>query len=211
MNELLIKKNNGDYEAAESFNKLKIIWLPGCSAAKIVVHESVLIRGSLAIAIHNNSKIVIENNCIFEGANHISTFKDCEIHIGRSTMIRGASILLSNEFNLKVSIGEDCLIAPGVYIRPSDAHTIYDIDSQHVLNKPTRGICIDNHVWIGQDAFICKDVHIPQNCVIGARSLVTNKQFEPNSIIAGCPARTVKRGINWSKKFIWQFEKDIKS
>lgn len=64
MNELLIKKNNGDYEAAESFNKLKIIWLPGCSAAKIVVHESVLIRGSLAIAIHNNSKIVIENNCI---------------------------------------------------------------------------------------------------------------------------------------------------
>lgn len=51
---------------------------------------------------------------------------------------------------------------------------------------------VGNDVWIGSDALIIPGVTIGSGAVIGARSVVT-KNIEPYTIVAGVPARTIKK------------------
>ena len=53
-------------------------------------------------------------------------------------------------------------------------------------------IRIEDHVWVGQDAVILKGVTIGKGAVVGAFSVVT-RDVEPWTVVAGNPARVVKR------------------
>lgn len=55
-----------------------------------------------------------------------------------------------------------------------------------------KSIVIADYVWIGFDAVILKGVHIGEGAIIGARSVVT-RDVEPWTVVAGNPARMVKR------------------
>ncbi|MBR4891899.1 MAG: hypothetical protein IKZ34_01820 [Alphaproteobacteria bacterium] len=46
---------------------------------------------------------------------------------------------------------------------------------------------------------ILKGTKIPDNCIVGARSLVNKKFDEPNVILVGIPAVIKKRGIQWER------------
>ena len=83
----------------------------------------------------------------------------------------------------------------GITIRNNDIHKIFDITTQSTLNQP-RDIKIANHVWIAPNATILKGVTIHDNSIIGTNALVT-KECQPNSIMAGNPAKIVKQNINW--------------
>lgn len=61
---------------------------------------------------------------------------------------------------------------------------------------------IGKHVWIGKDSKIGKNVKIADNSIVGWGSIVTKEFNEPNVIIAGIPAKIVKRGINWDRRCI---------
>lgn len=101
--------------------------------------------------------------------------------------------------NTKISIGNDCKLSYAVEIKATDAHTVYDKETLEVLNPP-KDIKIGNHVWISRGCFITKGAVIPNNCIVGANSLVNKNFEEENCIIAGSPAKIVKREINWSRK-----------
>ena len=77
----------------------------------------------------------------------------------------------------------------GAYVTDSDWHGVYD--RNEVAGSPKEVILEDN-VWIGDSAIICKGVRIGKNSIIGAGSVVT-KNVEPNSIYAGNPAKFVKK------------------
>lgn len=55
-------------------------------------------------------------------------------------------------------------------------------------------VVIGNNVWIGDKATILSGVHIGDNVIIGANSVVT-KDVPSNSLAAGNPARIIK-GLN---------------
>ena len=57
---------------------------------------------------------------------------------------------------------------------------------------PMAPIRIEDHVWVGQDAVILKGVTIGKGAVVGAFSVVT-RDVEPWTVVAGNPARVVKR------------------
>ncbi len=123
--------------------------------------------------------------------------------IGRNATVMTARIRVTAEPDLECIIGSGALISANVNFRPSDGHTIFDINNPlNVLNEPLRGIHVGNHVWIGADVTILKDVTIPDDCVIGRGSLVTCRPYETHSIIAGVPARTIRTGVSWSHKHI---------
>lgn len=130
----------------------------------------------------------------------ISTRFSSQVVIGRDFSCISCNLELHDEANTKILIGEDCQFSYGINIRTSDGHAIYDTNTGEVLNVPKGKIEIGNHVWVGMHTKILKDVHISDNSIIGAGSIVTKSFDEPNVIIAGTPAKIVKHNVNWNRK-----------
>jgi carbonic anhydrase/acetyltransferase-like protein (isoleucine patch superfamily) len=56
-----------------------------------------------------------------------------------------------------------------------------------------HGCTIADNVLIGMGATVLNGAVIGENCIVGANALVTQgKQFEPNSLIMGVPAKAVR-------------------
>ena len=111
--------------------------------------------------------------------------------------------------NCTVRIGKDCMFSNKIEFLLGDGHTLYNLDNPQNVNTTNFGITIGNHVWIGHDVKILKDVIIPDNTVIGTSSLV-NKQFsKPNTVIAGIPAKVVKENIGWDRRRVEEYLSDM--
>ena len=99
----------------------------------------------------------------------------------------------------RIILGEDCMFSNQISIRTSDHHSILDNDGNRL--NPGADVIIGSHVWIGYQSMILKGAVIPDNCVIGARSLLTSSlNINKNSIVAGSPAKILKDDINWCRK-----------
>jgi len=108
-----------------------------------------------------------------------------EIKIGKYCLITPGVRIMAAE---SIVIGDACMIAHGVYISDADWHGIYDRAEPVGATKP---VIMEDNVWIGDSAIICKGVTIGKNSIIGAGAVVT-KDVPPNSIYAGNPAKLVK-------------------
>ena len=90
---------------------------------------------------------------------------------------------------MKITIGSNVLIGPGVHIYSATHPTDIKTRSRYALGK---GVSIGNDCWIGGGAIICPGVTIGNGCVIGAGSVVT-RDVPANSMALGNPARVVKK------------------
>ena len=95
-----------------------------------------------------------------------------------------------------VTIGHSCMMASNVYITDSDWHGIYD----RVDIGALAAVSIGNNVWIGDSAIICKGVSIGDNSIIGAGAVVVT-DVPANCVAAGNPARVV-RELNAERDFV---------
>ena len=110
-----------------------------------------------------------------------------KIEVGRNTFINYNCTILDVA---RVRIGDYCQIAPNVSIYtaghpvpPAARNTLYEYGIE---------ITIGNNVWIGGNVVICPGVHIGDNTVIGAGSVV-NKDIPAWSVAAGNPCRVIRR------------------
>ena len=87
------------------------------------------------------------------------------------------------------------MFAAGAYITDADWHGIYD--RTEVVGR-TRPVILEENVWIGDGAKVCKGVTIGENSVIGAGSVVAT-DIPSNVVAAGNPAR-VLRGLDPTQK-----------
>lgn len=157
----------------------------------------------LAIEIYgnNNTIFIDESVSYFHGIIYIGVpdcqTNNCKIVIGKNCVCNGCNIRLLED-DSRVSIGDDCLFSNNVSLWCTDTHTIVDCNDE-ILNLG-KFISIGNHVWISNNVSILKNTKIPNNSIVGLGSVVTKEFEEENSIIAGNPARIVKRNINWSQE-----------
>lgn len=85
-----------------------------------------------------------------------------------------------------IEIGDSCMLAESVMITDSDWH-----DRYHRIYPGKRvPVVLEDNVWIGDRATICKGVRIGENSIVGAGSVVT-RDVPANTIAAGNPARVV--------------------
>ena len=206
-NRIVILDSDGRTRCAQDVPGLKIIFKGTNSLVEL--QEPFYFVDS-CVTLGNNAIVKIDKS-IYPIRNLTVTNMDmARLHIGENFACNGCLIENHDEPGLMVDIGNDCLFSYGIKIRVSDGHTIYDNNSMLVINKPKNGVKIGNHVWIGADAFILKDSVIPDNTVVGARSLISNKVFaEKNTVLAGTPARVVRRDVNWDRKSTSEFEQNM--
>lgn len=100
----------------------------------------------------------------------------------------------------KVFIGEDCMFATNNQIRTDDAHGIYDVHTGKRVNL-AKDIYIGKHVWVGFNAVILGGAYIGDGSVVGMNALV-KKRFPNNCIIAGNPAKLIKKDVFWERPFL---------
>ncbi len=87
-----------------------------------------------------------------------------------------------------INIEENVYMGPGVYLI-SQNHDLNDY-TQYTKAKP---IIIRKNTWIGANAIILSEVELGEHTVVGAGSVVTKPFTAGNQLIAGNPARVVKR------------------
>lgn len=203
-NKIILHKKNGSVKEVLFLNGLDIkfkgknstveIWEPykfekkfGAKKSKIIIKGDdnyISIKNtnrsiySLRISgINNNNKLLIGENFFSTGYLHIE-FADCS--------------------NLTLTIGDNCMFGQGVNIMLSDFHSILDMATGERINKPKKGISIGNKVWLAREVRVLKDISIADETIVATRSVVNKSCTESNVILAGIPAKIVKRGITWN-------------
>ena len=124
---------------------------------------------------------------------------NCRVDIGNRVVINGVTLYLQEDKS-NVSIGEDSQLSWGIDIWCTDAHTITNLKREPI--NFAQSIEIGKHAWVGKDVKIGKNTKIPDNSIVGWGSIVTKVFNEPNIILAGIPAKIVKRCINWDRRCI---------
>lgn len=103
----------------------------------------------------------------------------------------------------KVKIGDNCQMAPNVAIYTA-GHPIHPAtrNSQYEYGKP---VTIGDNVWIGGNTVLCPGVHVGNNVVIGAGSVVT-KDLPDWCIAAGNPCRVIRKITDADKRKLFRDE-----
>ncbi len=98
-----------------------------------------------------------------------------------------------------VTLGDHVLVASRVFISDHNHgnYSPFGVESdpyQIPKNRPlfSKTVFIDSNVWIGEGAFILPGVTVGFGSVIAAGAVVT-KDVPPQTIVAGNPARVIKK------------------
>lgn len=111
----------------------------------------------------------------------------CNISVGENFFANFNLTILDEAL---VTIGDNVFIGPNVSIYTA-CHPL-EPEARNTCVEWAEPVTIGNSVWIGGSATILPGVTIGDNCVIGAGSVVT-KDVESNTVVAGNPARVIKR------------------
>ena len=103
----------------------------------------------------------------------------------------------------KVKIGDNCLLAPNVAIYTA-GHPVHP-DTRASMYEYGKEVTIGDNVWIGGNAVICPGVHIGNNVVIGAGSVVT-KDIPDWAIAAGNPCKVIRLITEADRKKLFRDE-----
>jgi len=102
----------------------------------------------------------------------------------------------------KIYIGNYVLIGPNVGIISAN-HNLENT----ISHKEDSKVIINDYCWIGMNSVIMPNVELGENTIIGAGSVVTKSFLDGNCVIAGNPAKIIKRlNKNNIKKWTSNFE-----
>lgn len=90
----------------------------------------------------------------------------------------------------KVRIGDNCQFAPNVAIYTA-GHPVHP-DTRNTLYEYGKEVTVGDNVWLGGNTVLCPGVHIGNNVVIGAGSVVT-RDIPDWSVAAGNPCRVIRK------------------
>lgn len=152
--------------------------------------------------IHIGNNVVIDDNCVLDAKGQAN--KGIKIHngvfIGRSTILTCHNGNIELEDN--VNIGFNCVISSlsSIVIKKNHLMAAFcylvggDHDSDRTdipvlfQGRSSKGISIDENVWLGAGVAVLDGVNIGRDTIIGAGAVV-NKDVQEYAIAAGLPAK----------------------
>lgn len=165
--------------------KLEHDWYPEPLPANVSIGERCWVYSSFAF-LHYQSRrergVAIGHDTGVYNGTFFDLGPDGSVEVGDYSTLVGAII----NSNAPVKIGNYVFVAHEVVIA-DDAMAV----PGRAVERP-REIVIEDNVWIGARAVILGGVRIGEGSIIGAASVV-NFDVEPYSLVAGNPARVVKK------------------
>lgn len=121
------------------------------------------------------------------------------LHLGDNVYL-GDDVFLDPDFCWLITIGDDCTLAPRVFVLAHDA-------SMKKLVGYTRvgHTTIGPRTFIGAGTIILPGVAIGADCIIGAGSVVSHDVPE-GSVAVGAPAKVIGRSIDHGARHAEQLE-----
>lgn len=110
--------------------------------------------------------------------------------LGNGVTLNDGCVL--NATSSSIEIGSNCTISSGAQILAAtyDVETFLIGHNKHHISKP---VVIGDNVWVCAGAIICPGVHIMGGAIIAAGAVVTKDITEKNVIVAGNPAKIIRR------------------
>lgn len=113
----------------------------------------------------------------------INVVRGNRVRIGKNVVVMYNCLMMAAG---GITIEDDVRVAANVQLI-SNNHDIHDRDI--LVCKP---VLLQRNCWIGAGASILPGVTVGENAVVDAGSVVT-KDVEPDTIVAGNPARVIRR------------------
>jgi acetyltransferase-like isoleucine patch superfamily enzyme len=169
----------------------------------VVFGANVTIRHPHKIAIGDN--VVIDDQCCLDakGADNTGIVIGDGVFIGRNTILscKNGDILIEDRANLgfnceifsasRVRVGKSILMAAYTYLVGGDH--LYDRVDIPVLDqgRTTRGIDVDDNVWLGTHVVVTDGSRIGRDAIVGAGAVVVG-EIPEFAIATGIPARVIR-------------------
>lgn len=139
--------------------------------------------------IHLGKGVRLSARTTFSGARNAP--ERPAIEIGAGTYVGHRVVLRAGT---RLRIGERCHLASNVFVSGDPGHPL-DPERRRTEAAPPedlKRIDIGDDVWIAEGAAIVGEVAIGDGAIVAARSVV-HKDVPPHSLVAGVPAKVVKR------------------
>lgn len=117
----------------------------------------------------------------------ISNYKNLKFHSSSLNNFQSFGCYYQN-IDATIYLCKNVYIAPNVGLITTN-HDINDL-KRHIKGK---SIVIGSHSWIGMNSVILPGVKLGKKTIVGAGSVVTKSFRSGNVVIAGNPARVIKR------------------
>jgi acetyltransferase-like isoleucine patch superfamily enzyme len=142
------------------------------------------------LRMHPRSSLRIEGRVQFMRACTVTVGYDATLTIGSDTFLNdGAEVWCCSP---NTTIGPGCAISWGVRIVDTDFHKLL----KNGAATPHAPVHIGQNCWIGANALVLKGVNIGGGSVVAAGAVVTS-EVPPCSLVAGVPARVVRKDVTW--------------
>lgn len=145
-----------------------------------------IIRRNARLDLNAGNKLIIGDRTIIE--NHVILNNGIgDIEIGNNTMITSRGMILG-----PVLIGNNVILGIGSQVLGL-THDYENVEIP-IKDQGVTGtkVVIEDDVWIGGNCVIIQGVKIGKRSLVAAGSVVT-KDVEPYTIVAGNPARPIKK------------------
>jgi acetyltransferase-like isoleucine patch superfamily enzyme len=139
----------------------------------------------------HGAELVVGGRVAIAAGCWINVFPSATLTIGDRTYLNFNTTVIASE---RIEIGAECAIAWNVSIIDTDFHFLSPDDEKPLAAKDP--VKIGDRVWIGTGSTVLKGVRIGDGAVVAAHAVVS-RDVPPKCLVAGSPARVIKRDVRW--------------
>jgi acetyltransferase-like isoleucine patch superfamily enzyme len=156
---------------------------------RITIGEQVMIDDQVVLDAKGESSAIVLGNNLLIARNTILSCNDSSIRTGNLLSI-GASCIISSRSH--ISIGSNVQIGAGSQLM-AGTHSADDPEMPSLLQpRVSKGITVEDNVWIGNGTIILDGVTVGRNSIVGAGSVVS-KDVPAYTVVLGNPARVIQK------------------